>query len=151
MLTRRIAASACALCLIVPGVAVAKPVDAVRPTGVSHHHNHSVAAHNGTAYGDTKYDLQNTQALTGVTGDTKGDLNVNRGPSVVGDTKNDLPRATTPIAVPAPAAKSAHGDATNGWRIAAVVEAGLLAAFVLGCAVALSPMRLRRRAAGLGV
>jgi hypothetical protein len=133
MLTRRIAASACALCLIVPAAAAAKPVDIQRPTGVPHNHNHAVPADSGSAYGDTKYDLQNKQDLTGVTGDTK----------------SDLPRATTPIAAPAPAATTSHDNGTNGWRIAAVAEAGLLAAFVLGCGVALNGLRPRRRAAGL--
>ncbi|HEX7297817.1 MAG TPA: hypothetical protein VF257_02345 [Solirubrobacteraceae bacterium] len=136
MLTRRIAASACALCLVVPGLAAAKPVDVVSPTATPQIHNHSVAARNGgTAYGDTK-----------------GDLNVNRGQTLVGDSKSDLPRTTTPIAAPtATRAPDNPTNGTNGWQIAAFVEAGLLAAFGLGCAVALSRLRPRRRAAGMGV
>ena len=65
MITRRIIACACALALAVPAVASARPGFEAPVPDTSH-----------VVYGDTKYDLQNTQDLApkGVTGDTKGDV-----------------------------------------------------------------------------
>jgi anti-sigma-K factor RskA len=123
--TRRLAAALCALCLIIPAAASARVADADHP---------APTAKSTVAYGDTKYDLQNQQDLKGVTGDTKGDL-----------------KAPAPTAAVAPASTSASDDdGTNEWRIAAIVEAALLAAFAAGAALALSG-RGRRRSAGLGV
>jgi hypothetical protein len=123
MLIRRLAASACALCLAVPAAATAKDV---RYVGHAHH------------------------AVLVATGDTKGDL-----PGAVpvvppGDTKNDLP--STPAShntavAPRPTA-SAH-DAANGWRLAAVIEGSLLAAFATGAALFMTGRR--HRAARMGV
>ena len=98
MLTRRIVASACALCLAVPAAATAKDV---RYVGHAHH---AVAL---VALGDTKDDLPSTPAShnTAV-----------------------APRATSQ-------ATPSTNDATNGWRLAAVIEGGLLAAFAIGAAV----------------
>ena len=113
MLPRRIVASACALCLAVPVDATAKDV---RYVGHAHH------------------------AVLVATGDTKGDL-----PGAVpvvppGDTKNDLPSTpashNTAVAPQATSQSAAStDDATNGWRLAAVVEGCLLAAFAIGAAV----------------
>ena len=108
MLVRRIAASACALSLVIPGAALAmtphdQPANGQGPAVVT--------------YGDTKYDLQNQQDLS----------------SPVGDTKNDLTPAT-PAVSPIPAAPrqfASHDDTTNGWQIAAWAEAAALAAAVL--------------------
>jgi hypothetical protein len=116
----------------------------------------------------------------GVTGDTKGDLSAptsgNGYVGVTGDTKGDLSAPTsgngyvdkvgslspeqlaaaygttrpkvTPVATPASSKSPDNG--TDEWRVAAVVEAALLAAFAVGAALALSG-RQRRRTAGLGV
>jgi subtilisin family serine protease len=112
MLTRRLVASACALCLVVPAAASAKPVY------IAHAHH----------------------AVLVTTGDTKGDL-----PGAVpavppGDTKDDLPSTpashNTAVAPRATSQSTASShDATNGWRLAAVIEGGLLAAFAIGAAV----------------
>ena len=151
--TRRLAAAICALCLTVPAAASAKFDDGVTqpaPSPKSH-----------VVYGDTKYDLRNQQELNGVVGDTKNDIKapsvaLNRSPAPVGDTKYDVvvPAGKNLGGMAASSGKAAthasdDGD-TNEWRIAAVVEAALLAAFAVGAAVALSG-RQRRRTTGLGV
>ena len=117
MLTRRIAASACALCLAVPTFAAAKPV-----------HDDAVPVV--------------------ATGDTKNDLHVDANEqAIVGDTKSDLPRAIThappatkPMFLPRGGTvnRTVAGDGPiDGWQIAALTEAGVLAALACG-AVALS-------------
>lgn len=113
MLTRRLLASACALCLLVPAAAGAKDV---RYVGHAHH------------------------AVLVATGDTKNDLPGDIAAVPPGDTKDDLPStpashntAVAPRAT-SPSTASTH-DATNGWRLAAVIEGGLLAAFAIGAAV----------------
>ena len=129
MLTRRIVASACALCLAVPTFAAAKPV-----------HHHAVAV---VATGDTKNDLHvdaNQQAI-------------------VGDTKSDLPRAIThappatkPVTLPRGGTvnRTVAGDgSTDGWQIAAILEGGLLAA--LAIAAGASVARRQHRAPRMGV
>jgi hypothetical protein len=151
MITRRFVACACALALAVPAVASARPgFDAPVPD-TSH-----------TVYGDTKYDLQNQQDLgsPAVKGDTKNDV------APKGDTKNDVivPAGKSAGAIASltdkqlPAAyggrlHAAHvtaagstDDGADGWQIAAVAEAGLLAAFALGAATFVGRMRPRRGA-----
>ena len=97
MLTRRIVASICALCLAVPAAAGAKDV---RYVG---HVHHAVLV----APGDTKDDLPSTPAAH-----------------------------DTAVAPRAPSqATASTDDATNGWRLAAVIEGGLLAAFAIGAIV----------------
>ena len=128
MITRRIAASACALCLAVPTVAVAKPAPA---EFVGHvHHNVAVVA----------------------TGDTKNDLHVNAyEQAIAGDTKGRMPRAIAPApSTPVVVASAGRtkpavaGDGSNdGWQIAALAEAGLIAIVALGAAGALTA-RTRR-------
>ena len=111
MLTRRLVASICALCLAVPAVAGAKDV---RYVGHAHH------------------------AVLVATGDTKNDVPGAVAAVPPGDTKDDLPSApashNTAIARRAPSTASTH-DSTNGWRLAAVIEGGLLVAFATGAAV----------------
>ena len=129
MLTRRIVASACALCLAVPTVAAAKPV-----------HHHAVAV---VATGDTKNDLHvdaNQQAI-------------------VGDTKSDLPRAVThappgtkPVILPRGGTVNrtvADDGSTDGWQIAALAEGGLLAAVVIAAGVSFAGRQ--HRAPRMGV
>ena len=145
MLTRRIVASVCALCLAIPAAASAKDV---RYVGHAHH---AVLV----ATGDTKSDLPGAVAVVppGDTtgdltrtvpavpgGDTKGDLTRTVPAPPAGDTKDDLPStpathntAVAPRATSQPAAST--DDATNGWRLAAVIEGGLLAAVAIGAGV----------------
>jgi hypothetical protein len=149
MFTRRMVASVCALALAVPAVASARP--GFDPPPATQH----------VAYGDTKYDLQNTQDLA-PKGDTKNDL----APApAVGTHRVVVPAGKgigaaivlnekqAPVAFggrlhaakvsPATAGSS---DDVNGWRIAAVAEAGLLAAIALGSAALVGRMRPRRGA-----
>jgi hypothetical protein len=127
MLTRRLLASACALCLLVPAAAGAKDV---RYVGHAHH---AVLV----ATGDTKNDLPGAIAAV-PPGDTKDDL-----PSTPASHNTAVaPRATSPSTA------STH-DATNGWRLAAVIEGGLLAAFATGAAVFMTGRR--QRAPRMGV
>jgi hypothetical protein len=113
MLTRRIVAGVCTLCLAVPAAAGAKDVHYVGHT----HHTVLVAT------GDTKNDLPGTVAVI-----------------PPGDTKDDLPStpASHDTAVAPQASSQATAstdDATNGWRLAAVIEGGLLVVFAIGAVV----------------
>ena len=174
MITRRIIAGVCALALTVPAVASARRgFDAPVPD-TSH-----------TVYGDTTYDLQNTQDLAGTPtaaqvaaaraaerqymgraaipvqtggltaegkqGDTKNDVTPTYADRVGSLSPAQLAAAygtTTPKATPvASPAVGSTDDNTDGWRLAAVAEAGLLAAFVLGAATFVGRMRPRRGAA----
>jgi hypothetical protein len=120
MLTRRIVASTCALALALPVAASARPgLDAPPPK----------SATPAVSYGDTKYDLQNRTDLGAPVGDTKGDLHV----------------VVPKLAAPATAPKATSNDGTNGWRIAAVAEAGVLAALALGGGLALGGHHAPRR------
>jgi hypothetical protein len=176
MITRRIIAGVCALALTVPAVASARPADdPVAYGGPS-------VAQSHVGYGDTKYDLQNTQhpptaaqvaaaraaerqymagaaipvqtgGLTaeGKQGDTKNDVTPTYADRVGSLSPAQLAAAygtTTPKATPvASPAVGSTDDNTDGWRLAAVAEAGLLAAFVLGAATFVGRMRPRRDAA----
>jgi len=150
MFTRRIMACACALALAVPAAAGARA--GFDPPIKTQH----------VAYGDTKYDLQNAQDLgsPAVKGDTKNDV------APKGDTKNDviMPAGKSAGAIASLTDKqlaAAYGgrlhaahvtaagstdDGPDGWQIAAVAEAGLLAAFALGAATFVGRMRPRRGA-----
>jgi hypothetical protein len=142
MLIRRIAVSACALALVVPAAAVARP--AVDPP---------VAKTGAVTYGDTKYDLQNQKdqkAAKPAYADRVGSLSAEQLAAAYGTAKPTAEPfaygAAAPNArfVPTTAASAdAASDGDSGWQIAALSEAGLLAAFGLG-SVAL--LRGRRRA-----
>jgi hypothetical protein len=143
VITRRILACACALALAVPAAASARPGFEAPVSDTASH----------VVYGDTKYDLQNKQDLApkGVTGDTKGDVKPAYVDRVGSLTAAQLAAAygtthpkATPVASPS---VSSTDDGTDGWRIAAVAEAGLLAAFILGAATFVGRMRPRRGAA----
>ena len=151
MFTRRIMVCACALALAVPAAAGARPG-----------FDPPIKTQHVVVYGDTKYDLQNEQDLgsPAVKGDTKNDV------ALKGDTKNDIvvPAGKSAGAIASltdkqlPAAyggrlHAAHvtaagatDDGPDGWQIAAVAEAGLLAAFALGAATFVGRMRPRRGA-----
>jgi serine/threonine protein kinase HipA of HipAB toxin-antitoxin module len=147
MLIRRIAASACALCLAVPAVATAKDV---RYVGHTHHATAVLAV------GDTKGDLPG--AISAVPpGDTKHDLSATVSTVPPGDTKGDLPgsvaspathnTAVAPRVTSQPTAST--DDVTNGWRLAAVIEGGLLAAFAIGAAVFMTGRQHRAHRMGV--
>jgi hypothetical protein len=163
MITRRIIAGVCALALTVPAVASARSADdPVAYGGPS-------VAQSHVGYGDTKYDLQNTQDLAGTPtaaqvavaraaerqymggGDTKNDVTPTYADRVGSLSPAQLAAAygtTTPKATPvASPVVGSTDDNTDGWRLAAVAEAGLLAAFVLGAATFVGRMRPRRGAA----
>ena len=146
MSTRRIVASVCALALAVPAVASAKPAF----DGPVAHGGATVAQSDGVSYGDTKYDLQNKQDLA-PKGDTKNDVTPTYADRVGSLSPAQLAAAygtTTPKATPvASPAVGSTDDNTDGWRLAAVIEAGLIAALVLGAATFVGRMRPRRGAA----
>jgi hypothetical protein len=127
MFIRRLAASACALCLIIPAAAGAQQADHIFPQPVPETH--------------TQNQTPSTTSVGKTASLTAAQLAAAYG--------TDVPRAT-PVATPASSASS--DDSTNGWRIAAVIEAALLAVFALGCALALTGrLNPRRQASGLGV
>jgi hypothetical protein len=125
MLTRRIVAIALALCLVIPVAAGAQPMGDM-PRGHIHH------AVPGVVSGDTKNDLHVQQYEQAISGDTKG----------------DLPRSIAP-APAKPAVKAPDGNSANGWRLAAAIEAALLAAFAIGSAVFI--VGRQRRAPHMGM
>jgi hypothetical protein len=147
MLTRRIATGACALALVVPALAGAQPI-----------HDQSSAPQTPVVYGDTKYDLQNQQDQKSAKpsyADRVGSLSAEQLAAAYGTAKPTTPaeQFTTAYGASAPNARfvpttaaayggASDGDSTDGWQIAALGEAGLLAAFGLG-SVAL--VRARRR------
>lgn len=134
MLTRRIVASVCALALAVPAAAGARA--GFDPPPTTHH----------VVYGDTKYDLQNQQDLGSPKGDTKDDVVVTDADRIGSLTSTQLAAAYgTDRPHRAPIADSTD-DGTNGWRIAAVVEAGLLAAIALAGAALVARTRPRHGA-----
>jgi hypothetical protein len=131
MLTRRIAASACALCLAVPTFAAAKDV---RFVGHVHHAVPVLA-----------------------TGDTKNDLHANQ-QAIVGDTKADLPRTTTharpatrQVTLPrgGTVTRVVADGSTDGWQVAALLEGGVLAAFALAAGASFASRQ--HRAPRMGV
>jgi hypothetical protein len=133
MLTRRIVACACALALAVPAAAAARP--GFDPPPSTQH----------VVYGDTKYDLQNTQDLA-PKGDTKNDIKPAYVDRVGSLSAAQLTAAYGTTHEPTPVAVSStdsSDDGVNGWRIAAVAEAGLLAAIALAGAALVGRMRPR--------
>ena len=147
MFIRRLAASACALGLIIPAAAGAQQADHIFPQPAPEKTH--------TVYGDSHYDLQNKQEL-GVTAVTKGGWSKTDVDKMSALSTEQLAAAhgigrptATPVAKPV--SVSSQDNGTDGWRTAAIAEAGLLAAFVAACGVALSRVSPRRRTPGLGV
>ena len=133
MLARRLAASACALCLVVPAAASAMPGPEFSG------HVHRTAAVAVVATGDTKNDLHVQTYQQAISGDTKGRL-----PRAIAP----APATSKPVSVtPAGRAQPAvAGDgSTDGWQIAALAEAGLIAVVALAAAGAMTS-RTRREA-----
>jgi hypothetical protein len=137
MLTRRIATSACALCLIVPALAGAQPihdVPAATPTNPQ-----STAGVMGPSGTTNPTSPRNTAGVMGPSGTTNPTSPRNTA-GVMG------PSGTTKAA--ARAAVASDSDGTDGWRTAAVSEAALFAALALGAALIL---RARRAAPRMGM
>ena len=143
-MSRRIIPVLCALAVaVVPATALAQPAQDPSPA----------ATHGGVVYGDTKYDLQNQQDQKAPTATSAYDQ------AISGDTKGNLPRAIapagTPVETPATPTKpvssptASNDDNTNGWQIAALGEAAILAAFALGGAALVA--RRQHRAPHVGV
>jgi hypothetical protein len=132
MFVRRLVAGACALCLVVPTAASARPGGPVF-TGHVHHTTAVVAT------GDTKNDLHVETYEQAISGDTKGRL-----PRAI----THAPPSTTPVST-APAGRATPvvaGDGTSdGWQIAALAEAGLIAVVAL-VAAGFMTSRTRREA-----
>jgi hypothetical protein len=149
MLTRRIAVSACALSLAVPALAGASPIHdpATGQRAPVAYGGAFVAKTGGVVYGDTQYNQQNTQDLGGP---TRADLGVPARVDRIGSlTSAQLAAAygtTQPAGKPIPATTTvaSHNDGTDGWEIAALGGAALLAAAGLGGAYV---VRARRRTA----
>jgi hypothetical protein len=129
MLSRRLLASACALCLLVPAAATAMPP-----------HDPPAAYGGPTVAGDTKSDLNAGQSYA----DKVGSLPPEELAAAYGTTKIDA----KPVA-PSRGPIISNDDGTNGWRIAAVVEAGVLAAFAAGAAFLVAGRQ--RRAPRMGM
>jgi hypothetical protein len=147
-MSRRIIPVLCALAVaVVPATALAQPAQDPAPPV-----NRSAVVH-----GDTKYDLQNQQdqkAPVGVSGyekaisgDTKGNLpraiapaaakpdnRVSYADRVGSLTPEQLAAAygTTMPTNAGPVQTAAPDDDTNGWQIAAIAEAAVLAALAIG-------------------
>ena len=130
MLTRRIVASACALCLTVPAFASAKDVTI--------HHTAAVVA-----TGDTKNDLHVNTYEQAIAGDTKGHLprTIVPGPAVAPATSRIAVVKTTPVAT--------DNSSTDGWQIAALAEGAVLAAFAVGAAAVVSSRQRRNEQPGV--
>jgi hypothetical protein len=138
LLSRRIAtASACALALAVPAVAGAQPI---QDAPVAFGGPASAPAH--VAYGDTKYDLQNQQdqkTAKSSYADRVGSLTPAQLAAAYGTT-------TPPAAAKTPAVSA--GDSSDGWQIAAIGEAALIAAFAFG---SVAVVRARRGTPRMGM
>ena len=138
---RRIIPVLCALVVaLVPAAALAQPAQDPSPA----------APHGGVVYGDTKYDVQNQTDLGSPVGGTAYER------AISGDTKGNLPRAIAPAPAGTPstpvtdvAPTASNDDNTNGWQIAALGEAAILAAFALGGAALVA--RRQHRAPHVGV
>jgi hypothetical protein len=137
MLTRRIATSACALCLIVPALAGAQPIH--DPPAATPASPQSTARVMGPSGATTPTSPQSTARAMGPSGATT--------PTSPQSTARAMGPSGTTKASPRAAIVS-EGDGTNGWRIAAVSEAALLAALALGSALI---VRDRRAAPRMGM
>jgi hypothetical protein len=152
MLTRRIATSACALCLAVPAAAGAQPIhdpaaghaDHVVHGGSLDRIGSLTAKQLAAAYGTTK-----SAGLRGTTMMAMGPSGTTKATGPQGTTMMAMgPSGTTKATAPARVTVASDGDGTNGWRIAAGSEAALLGALALGSALIL---RARRSAPRMGM
>jgi hypothetical protein len=149
MLIRRIAVTACALCIAAPGVARAQPIHDPLP-GHADHFDRRGSPDNRTP-GDAFSQLSRANALDDEGGQRRRSEHAsnNRHVDRVGSlTARQLAAyGTTKPATAAHASIASADDGTNDWRIAAVTEAALLAALALASALI---VRARRRAPRIG-
>jgi hypothetical protein len=165
-MSRRIIPVLCALAVAaVPATALAQPAQDPSPAPVNR---------SGVVYGDTKYDQQNqrdqgspaggTAYEQAISGDTKGNLPRAIAPQPAGSPSapvTDVDRVgsltpaqlaaaygTTKPTVTPVSAPASDNDTNNGWQIAALSEAAVLAAFVLAAAFVASR---QHRAPRMGV
>ena len=142
MHTRRIAASACTLCLVVPAAAGASPVTDPPQTKAQAQAQalYGITTATPQAKGPagatlaTAQDTVKAKGPAGVTTATAQDTVKAKGPA--GTTTATGPRQDTTRATAHPAGASPR-DGTNGWRTAAISGAALLAALALGSALLL--------------
>jgi hypothetical protein len=150
MLTRRTAVPACALCLAVPGVAGAQPIHDPPPG----HTDHVVrgASLDKQTPADAYSQLSRAKTLDaagsqqGTSENAGNDGQLDRAGSLTAEQLAAAYGTTKPAAATHASGASAD-DGTNGWRIATVTEAALLAALALGSALI---VRARRRAPRMG-
>jgi len=150
MVTRRIALAACALCLAVPGVAGAQPIhDPQRAHADQVLHRASL---DSETPGDAYSQLSHAKALDAMGGQQDHSDNASNKAHFdrVGSLTAEQLIAAYGSTKPAPATHAtiaSANDDTDGWRIAAVTEAALLAALALASALI---ARTRRRAPRMG-
>jgi hypothetical protein len=141
MLTRRIAVGATALTLALPALAAASPIHDPAPAQRAPvaYGGPSVAS-GGVTYGDTQYNQQNTNDL----GTSKPKSYADRVGSLTAEQLAAAYGTTKPVGTPIPATTTvaSRNDGTDGWEIAALGGAALLAACGLGGAFV---VRARRR------
>jgi hypothetical protein len=168
IMSHRIAAGACALALLVPAAASAMPPPNDMPAsyggptmvGDTKSDLHTTQAVTAPARGTESLDAMTYEQLAAAYGvnNTPSATRAYASAPALGTESLDAGSMTDkqlaaayginnkPEAAPAHAAvASASDDATNGWRIAAVVEAGVLAAFAVGAAVLLTGRQRRLR------
>jgi hypothetical protein len=138
MLSRRILASACALALFVPAAATAMPPHDPPaafggPTVAT-----ATPPHDQPAVGpaDTTSDLQVP---------ARGSQSLDGSPSQLAAAYGRTNIDAKPVAPTRAGIVSSNDGSTNGWRTAAVIEAGVLAAFAVAAAVLLTGRQRRPR------
>jgi hypothetical protein len=161
MLTRRIAVSACALCLAVPAAAgaqsnhgavtpmgpyraaqVASVQGAVTPMGP--YRAAKVASVHGAVTPMGPYRAAKVAGVEGAV-TPMGPYRAAKVASVQGAVTPMGPYVATKATGPAQAAVTSDGNGTDGWRIAAVIEAALFAALALGSVLILRARRVAPR------
>jgi len=146
MLTRRIAASACTLCLAIPASAGASP--ATSPPAARGPYGIPLAGPPITVKAKGPYGIP--PAGPPITVKAKGPYGIPpAGPPITVKAEGPYgialgrapfrPRNTTAASVHA--GGGSRRDGANGWRTAAISEAALLAAVILGSALLLAPRR----------
>ena len=134
MRTRRIAATACTLCLAIPAAAGASPTTSLRAPSVIPPGPPSTVKAKGP-YGIVPPGPRSTVKAKGPYGIALS------GPRVPTRGVNAPLHQHQSAAAALAAAGTLHHHGMNGWRAAAVAEAALLAALALGCALVLSARR----------
>lgn len=151
MVTRRIALTTCVLCLAVPGVAGAQPIHD-SPGGRADRVLHRASLDTETP-GDAYSQLSHAEALDAMgrqrdhSDNASDKAHVDRVGSLTAEQIIAAYGSTKPAPATHATIASANHD-TDGWRIAAITEAALLAALALASALI---ARARRRAPRMGM